>query len=152
MAYLPQFNRYSKMLYLLNARIRVLSPTCVLSPHSYFIPTPVFYPPIRVLSPPPSMFYPPICVLSPPPICVLSPHPCFIPSSMFYPLIHVLSPHPCFIPFIYLCSLYPYPCHLYLCFIPTQCISVLYTLNNLKLTQFDPQILISDVYDGKIKY
>ena len=75
--------------------IRVLSPHPCFTPHPCFIPLSVFYPPIRVLSPhpcfiPPSVFYPLIRVLYP--------HPCFIPSSVFYPLIRVLSPHPCFIP------------------------------------------------------
>jgi hypothetical protein len=27
-----------------------------------------------------------------------------------------------------------------------------FAMTNVSLTQFDPQILISDVYDGKIKY
>ena len=64
-------------------------PIRVLSPHPCFFPSSVFYPFIRVLSLhpcfiPPSVFYPPIRVLSPP--------------SVFYPLIRVLSRHPCFIP------------------------------------------------------
>ena len=75
--------------------IRVLSPICVLSPHPCFISSSVFYPLIRVLSPhpcfvPSSVFYPLIRVLSR--------HPCFIPSSVFYLPVRVLSPRPCFIP------------------------------------------------------
>ena len=110
--------------YLLKASIKVAKkfrvipssvfypPIRVLSPHPCFIPSSVFYPLIRVLSPhpcfiPSSVFYPPIRVLSS--------HLCFIPSSVFYPLIRVLSPHPCFIlssvfyPLIRVLSPHPYP-------------------------------------------
>ena len=96
--------------YLLKASIKVAKKFRV-------IPSSVFYPPIRVLSPhpcfiPSSVFYPPSVIY--PPIRVLSPHPCFIPSSVFYPLIRVLSPHPCFIPssvfYPLIRVLSPHPC------------------------------------------
>ena len=82
------------------------------------IPSSVFYPPIRVLSPHPCLIPHPCFIPSSvfyPLIRVLSPHPCFIPSSVFYPLIRVLSPHPCFIlssvfyPLIRVLSPHPYP-------------------------------------------
>ena len=57
---------------------------------------------------PSSMFYPLVRVLSP--------HPCFIRLSVFYPLIHVLSSHPCFIPTSVPYPRHPYP---YPCFIPS---------------------------------
>ena len=130
--------------------------TAYLSPHDHpcFIPSSVFYPLIRVLSPhpcfiPPSVFYPLICVLSPPPCFI--PYPCFIPSSVFYPLIRVLSTHPCFIPSsvfyppIGVLSHHP-------CFIPSSVsvsvpsvsVSVFY-LNPLKLT------VIVEVLDADVK-
>ena len=97
---------------------RFLNEQLLVPLHPCFIPSSVFYPLNRVLSPhpcfiPSSVFYPLIRVLSP--------HPCFIPSSVFYPLIRVLSPYPCFIPLSVFYSLIRTRFHdPYSCFIPTQ--------------------------------